>query len=563
MMQGTTISVAPGGDVQAAINSLANGGTVVLQAGATYPRFDLNKSGVSVISSRASELSGPVSPGDARLAKVQSSVPAEPVIRVAMNVDNWKLDGLEVSTSSDAVVVYDLIRVGESRQLQTTVDQVPNNGLIDHCYVHGYTEQVNQRGISANGANLTIQNSYVADIHHDGSDSQAIGLWNTPGPVHIINNFLSAAGEVIMVGGADSANGSLAPANIEIRRNNLFKPQTWKSKTPSGKWWVVKNDLEFKSVKGAVVDGNVIEGNWGGTRIDGSQWGQDGTAILFTVRNQECTANWSTVQNVTFTNNTVKNIDGAVFNFLGKDNEAEPTYGKCPAGSTSTRGGNVTISNSLAAEGIRGAFLGNINGFPNIAISNTTSLQNGNLTSFAGEQSPSFKYVNSVTQDHQYGIFGDGGTIGNAALDKYAPGWTVSGNVIANPYSKDAGVPYPAGNDYPATLTLPADFRSPFPGKGADIDQLNAAQSGAVVSLPTPSPTPIASPSPSPVPTATPIPTPTPTPTPSPSPSPTPLTADWPWPSKYADQVKLREQVRQNGWRSCQVWNSRYWCERN
>ncbi|MBI2122939.1 MAG: hypothetical protein HYT96_02125, partial [Armatimonadetes bacterium] len=46
------------------------------------------------------------------------------------------------------------------------------------------------------------------------------------------------------------------------------------------------------------VDGNLFENNW--------QDAQGGTAILFTVRNQDGGAPWSVVQDVTFTNNIVR-----------------------------------------------------------------------------------------------------------------------------------------------------------------------------------------------------------------------------------------------------------------
>lgn len=89
--------------------------------------------------------------------------------------------------------------------------------------------------------------------------------------------------------------------------------------------------------------------------------------------------------------------------------------------------------------------------------------------------------------------------------------------------------------------------------------------SGSPTPTPSPSPTPTPQPSPTPPTTPSPIPTPTPTPNPTPTPTPIPipkLTADWPWPSKLADQQNLREQVRQNGYRNCWIWNSRYWCEK-
>ena len=142
-----------------------------------------------------------------------------------------------------------------------------------------------------------------------------------------------------------------------------------------------------------VIDGNVFENYW----TDG----QDGKAVLLTVSNQECSAKWSIVQNVRFTNNTVKRAEGG-FNLLGNDNEAESAYGKCPSGSTSVRGTDVTIGNNLFQD-IRGAFLTK-NGYYNVSIDHNTHVQQANLMTLYGEVSNGFRYTNNLTIDNPYGI---------------------------------------------------------------------------------------------------------------------------------------------------------------
>src|ERR1041385_7295732 len=84
---GATLVVPAGGDLQAAINSAAPGDTIVLDAGATYrgPFTLPAKSGDSYItiqSSRASEISGRVSPSQSHLlARLQSNTPAAQIGR--------------------------------------------------------------------------------------------------------------------------------------------------------------------------------------------------------------------------------------------------------------------------------------------------------------------------------------------------------------------------------------------------------------------------------------------------------------------------------------------------
>lgn len=523
-------NVPAGGDVQAAINSASPGTTIVLRAvaddpNAVYPAFVL-KSGIRVISSRAGEIMGRVAKDSPLLARVRSTVNAEPVVRVPMGTSDWGIDGLDISTASESVAVYDFVRVGEARYTQTQSSQVPTGGIITHCYIHGWPTQDNQRGIAANGANLTITYNHISEIHLVGNEAQGIAGWNGSKNITYTDNYIEAASQCVMWGGADSASAELIPQNITSKRNYCFKPLSWKEGDPSfvpimriendvvvARHWTVKNILELKSVVGFSSDGDRFENVWTDA--------QDGRAILFTVRNQECTAPWSTVQIVSVTNFTLKNAEGA-FNLLGKDNEAEPGYEDRPGhvkcsdpGETfgSVRGSGVTISNGVV-DGINGAFL-TLNGFYSASIGNVTHLQRGNLMTLYGEQSQGFNYTKNLTNDYDYSVFGDGGTMGTAALEKYTPGYVFSLNVIGGPKST-----LPAGNQYPDVVPLPSDYRSPFAGVGADIDQLLAAQAGGSPT-PTPTPTVTPSPSPSPTPTVTPSPSPTPTATPTPSPSPT------------------------------------------
>lgn len=523
------ISVVPGGDVQAAINSVQPGDTITLQAGASYPgSLTLPvKSGATYItiqSSRANELpeGRRVSPDQSPLlAKLQSPTNAEPIVKTVAGAHHYRFIGIQFSTANEGVFVYDLIRLGDGKQTQKTLDQVPHHFVFDRCYITGFKTQDVMRGIAMNAAEVTVSNSYIAEIHGVGFEAQALNAWNGPGPFHIINNYLNAAGENVMFGGADSASPELMPANLEVRRNYMFKPPSWNPKDPSftpvirngqSLHWTVKNIFELKAVRGAVVDGNIFENNW----VDA----QAGEAILFTTRNQDCGAPWSVVEDVTFTNNTVRNATGAL-TFIGMDNEVTAAFGKCNPASTSGQGNKALVANNLF-HNISGTFL-QLAGFNDLTIGRNTHLQAGNtITFFGGQVSQGFVYRENVTQEKPYGIRDENGIEGVAALDKWAPGYVFANNVMATPYTKN-----PPGNDYPSTLTIDSDFRTPYTGKGADIYNLKAAQSGDIVTIPTSSPTPSVSPTPvaTPTPVASPSPSPSPIATPTPTPSPTPTPA--------------------------------------
>lgn len=524
-----TITVPVGGSVQSAINAAQYGDTIVVQAGAVYTGSLVLplKSGTGEIviqSSRLSELPEGVrvNPSQSALfAKFQSVTPAEPVVKTVAGAHHYRFQGIEFSSANASVIIYDIIRLGDSKYNQTTLSQVPHHFVIDRCYIHGFDTQDTQRGVTFNSSESTVSNSYISEIHTQGIEAQAVGAWNGPGPFHIINNYLEAAGENIMIGGSDSASVDLMPGNVEILRNYLFKPLRWKVGDPSytGYHWTVKNILELKAVVNAVVDGNVLENNW----VDA----QDGMAVLFTVRNQECTAPWSTVQNVTYTNNTLKNAPGAL-NLLGMDNEVTAAFGKCNPASTSVRGTGLNISNNVFYN-IRGTFL-QLNGFYNVTVDHNTSFQGGNTYTLYGEQSLGYVSTNNLTIENPYGIYGDGGYLGTAGLTQYTPSFVFSKNLMVDAASSAN----PAGNFYPAAVSdvgfvdyaggnyalssSSAYHNAGTDGKdiGVDFVKLSAAQGGAFTPGPTPTPTP--TPTSSPTPASSPTPTPAPTATPTPVP---------------------------------------------
>ncbi len=532
-----TIVVPVGGDVAAALNSANCGDTVITQAAASYPvNVTLSKPctvDIIIQSSRAAELpiGARVNPSQSALmTKFVSVVPAEPVIKTAAGASHYKFIGIEFMTANQDLVVYDLIRFGEGRDLQKTLESVPHHFTLDRCYVHGWPTQDVQRGVNLNSAETSIINSYISDIHMVGIEAQAIAGWNGPGPFHVVNNYLEGSTQNILFGGADPGISNMVPSDIEIRHNYMFKPMSWKVGDPTyaGKHWTIKNILELKNARRVVIDGNVFENNW----TDG----QSGIPILFTARNQEGTCTWCMVEQVSFTNNSVINAEGGV-HILRTDAESKGAL---------TR--DIAISNNLFDRITgSGAFV-LINNPTGIKVVHNTIFKSRNAVTMDARTAlnggPDPKGTGLVFQDNlfsegDYGIFGSGVGEGAGALNVYFTNYVFSGNNMAGRASSD----YPAANTFLPTSQLGfvnlagGNYRlsatSPLKNKGtdgtdvgADIDALNAAQSGSVVSLPNPSPTPSVSPSPTatptPVPSPTPIPSPVPSPTPSPTPQPTP-----------------------------------------
>src|SRR5262249_10252097 len=128
----------------------------------------------------------------------------------------------------------------------------------------------------------------------------------------IENNHLEGSGENVIFGGADPAIANLVPSDIEIRRNHFFKPLTWKADDPSyaGTHWSVKNLLELKNAQRVLVRCNEFKHNWADTQV--------GLSILMTPRNQDGTAPWSAVGNMTIMDNVLHDAASG-FNLSGED----------------------------------------------------------------------------------------------------------------------------------------------------------------------------------------------------------------------------------------------------
>src|SRR5262245_4446698 len=313
---GQTIGVNAGGDLQSALDQAQPGDVILLQAGASFTgNFVLsNKNGTGWITVRTSTSDAIMPQGTRVTPDSASSMPkiispnSDPALQTADGAHHFRFVGVEfgVAPGTD---IYNIISLGGD---QTSLAQTPHDLIIDRCYIHGPADRNARRGVMINSASVAIIDSYISDIQEVGADSQAICGWNGPGPFKIVNNHLEGAGENVMFGGAKPSLPNLIPSDIEFRLNHVYKPLTWKQGHPTyaGTHWSVKNLFEIKNARRVIIDGNLFENNW----VDG----QSGFGVLFTVRNQDGTAPWSVVEDITFTNNILRH-SAAGINFLGRD----------------------------------------------------------------------------------------------------------------------------------------------------------------------------------------------------------------------------------------------------
>ena len=228
------VRVPVGGDLQAAINAARPGDTILLPPNATFVgNFRLPvHGGTTYITIRSSATDGLPDEGQrvtpaqaARLPKLRSGN-SGPVLATAPGAAYWRLLLLELQPTQRGL--NDIVTLGDGSEAQDAPAKIPHHLVLDRLYIHGDPLQGQKRGVALNSATTTIINCYIAGIRAIGQDSQAIAGWNGPGPYTIENNYLESAGEVVMFGGATVFIRDLVPSDIEIRRNTLTRPTSWR-----------------------------------------------------------------------------------------------------------------------------------------------------------------------------------------------------------------------------------------------------------------------------------------------------------------------------------------------
>src|SRR5258708_25035894 len=342
---------------------------------------------------------------------------------MATAAHHYRLQFLEIVST---YAFNDIIELGDGSAAQNTLAQVPHDLIVDRCYIHGDPTRGQKRAIGLNSASTTIVNSYISEIKSSQEDSQAIAGWNGPGPFTIANNYLEAAGENVLFGGADPAIPNLVPSDITVRQNYISKPVAWR-----GQPWTVKNLFELKNAQRVIIDGNLLENNWSAA--------QQGYAVVLTPRNQDGTAPWSIVQQVQFTNNLVRHV-ASVFNILGNDD----VY---PSRTTNA----ITIRNNLFLDVSKANWSGAgwfvvTNGGYDVTIDHNTLFTDGTSVVFAdGPQVTGFTFTNNIVPDHAWAIMGGRASPGNGAIAMYYPGATYRRNMFIAGHIAT----YPADNSYP------------------------------------------------------------------------------------------------------------------
>jgi hypothetical protein len=430
-----TTVVGAGADLQAALNAAQPGDELVLQAGARFLgsfRLPAKAAGpVITIRSSATLPDRRITPQDASLLPTLAS-PVVSAVVDGTGAANWRLDGIRFESVSngqgDVIVLQDSTNIYLDRILM----------------VGGVNGQ--KRGIRGNGRQITLTRSYLANIWAKGQDSQAFCAWDGAGPYTIVNNYLEAASENVMFGGADSKSADRVPSDILVEANYFNKRLEWK-----GAGVAVKNLFELKSARRITIRRNLFEHNW----TDG----QTGFGILMKAVNQNGTAPWSVTEDVVFEQNIIRNTENG-FNLAGYD-PARPS-------SRSTR---ITIRNNvLSTPGVAfqvGGEIGelaiehntNDQGYTLVSLYNGTVWPAGAAAARPGTYAVDrLTYTNNLARHNAYGVKGQATAIGTPSLAAFTLSTVWTNNVLAG----GGGQPYPPITWLPSVAEYESQFATPY-----------------------------------------------------------------------------------------------------
>ena len=419
-VSGRKIEVEKGDNLQKALNSAKRGDEIVLEAGATFTgNFVLpEKSGTAAdgwIVIRSDKLGQfpaigtRVTPAQASLMPKIVTPNTDPALKTATEASGWWLAGLEITVAPSLTVQqYGIVALGDNSRAQSTLASVASDLVLDRMYIHGQTTTNTSRCIALNSARTQISDSYIVECHGRGFDSQAIWGGNGPGPFKIVNNMLQGAGENIMFGGQDPVIPGLVPSDIEIRRNYIYTPLSWKGV------WTKKNLFETKNAARVLFEANVLDGSW----TDG----QTGWAIIMKSGNQSGGCRWCRSTDITIRRNLIRNV-GAGIGIGPKDDN--------PNTDTTARR-ILVIENVLEDVGSQPGDQRGFSVFGGVAdVTLERNVLSGKLsaallldTQYGGALRSVFK--DNIWTHGTYGVIASGWGPGTVSLQKGAPGfvWT-------------------------------------------------------------------------------------------------------------------------------------------
>jgi hypothetical protein len=421
---GRTLRVAAGGNLQRALDTAMAGDRILLAAGATFTgNFTIRPKSGGIPGGWITVMSdGQLPPEGTRVTPAMASafpkLVSPGVVSTLLTkgpAARWRFVGLEITVARGVTQSQGLVLAGDASSAQNSSDKVPSDLIFDRIYAHGQPTLDLRKCIAFNSASTALIDSYVSECH-SAFDAQAVTGTNGPGPFKIVNNYLEAAAENIAFGGAPVWIANMVPTDIEIRRNYISKPLSWKNT------WLTKNLIEFKVGRRVLIEGNVLENS--------PVAAQPGWAVVLWSANAQVGCPWCITEDVTVRNNLIRNVAGGFS--LTKSYDA-----------SSLGMQNITIRNNAIigldnpAVASNGRVFAITYTIPNVTIEHNTAFSPSNASFVWDGQSLSPNQIirNNLVGGPNFPIFsplGQGTLAWNSAA---GPGSVFAGNAVA--YASD------------------------------------------------------------------------------------------------------------------------------
>lgn len=133
-----------------------------------------------------------------------------------------RFEGIDISPIPGNPTNYNLVWVGIGEE--TAIEGTPHHVEFRHCIIRGLPDEEGPRNLLVmNGRYLRVEDSWLAHAKQYSSETHAISLVQTPGPVWIRNNYLNAASINILSGGAGTGIRDQVTTDMVVENNHIQK----------------------------------------------------------------------------------------------------------------------------------------------------------------------------------------------------------------------------------------------------------------------------------------------------------------------------------------------------
>lgn len=280
-----------------------------------------------------------------------------------------------------------------------------------------------KRGISNQAVNTVLQRVQVRNICREGQETQAMAMWDSPGPLLAEDCYFEGGSIGFLAGGSTPTIPNTIASGLTFRRCIFTRPLEWRARG-----YACKNNFELKCARNVLVEDSELFHTWA--------QGQSGYSIQLTP-SQYGGSPETTVENVEFRRCFIHDAAAGV-NMLGTTQHDDPDR-------QTQRGGNYKFVECIF--NVNKSYDGNGTAFTcahgprEIALIDNEVTENGDAFLRFSDKEPVEQFEmrgGRVNVAGTYGIFSPLGSRG-AAWQTIAPGGVIETVTFVNAHTTFKG----------------------------------------------------------------------------------------------------------------------------